>query len=587
MLETVVALGVIMGGLIVLLPMYTASLVQTGFAKQREVATTLLDKTMEQVRALPFATVQKGLDNTDVVGSADSRITISGNTYTFTNGETIPHGTLGYTQAPLVPHLSSPVINGTTYTVGVYPTNYAGSAGVYRITVIVSWAHTIKSGVSSSLTGQTLVSSAPGCLSSATHPFGAPCQPFLYATATTADGYIRITSIPDDTSLPIRGVPVDKAEIDLTQSYSSMQIEQVAKVLGQSKTSGGAFHLNDDSTVSTGDVIAAVQADNDPGSTANPSQSASALQSGSSISQNDGTANPNSITIAPGSLDTGGAVSTSSASVNPACNDLLAIPLTTALPCGSGKVQQLGTALSLSSGLYSGSSSLGSILIASVAAAPSETRLFTSRHTLTGGTYCASTSGDGCVHAAAQRSFGTIQLAALPTQFLTDGAKPAGWGTGSNNYLIQLTNYSDKVVSESGVSAGSPTASQLPANGMGTPTLSYWNGAGYTSLAVNWGTVAPAISIPTVTITDAAVPGGSVTVTITPSIQLGATATAVNSPAGCNPACTSSATVASPISGHITYTVTRGTDTLASFDITVDLGTLSAQTSYRAAPSAS
>ena len=60
-------------------------------------------------------------------------------------------------------------------------------------------------------------------------------------------------------------------------------------------------------------------------------------------------------------------------------------------------------------------------------------------------------------------------------------------------------------------------------------------------------------------------------------------------PAGCTSPCTrtqASATVKSPIVGSFTYTITYGGALVASVTTAVDLGTLQAQSTYKAAPSA-
>src|SRR5437667_170417 len=63
----------------------------------------------------------------------------------------------------------------------------------YRVTVEVSWAHPQVKGVSSKVTTQSVFFSSSGCLSSGTHPFAAPCQPFFYATADTQPGLIQVS----------------------------------------------------------------------------------------------------------------------------------------------------------------------------------------------------------------------------------------------------------------------------------------------------------------------------------------------------------------------------------------------------------
>ena len=93
--------------------------------------------------------------------------------------------------------------------------------------------------------------------------------------------------------------------------------------------------------------------------------------------------------------------------------------------------------------------SLGTTQLAAIAPPASPTRMFTSRLTTPALGYCPTTTGDGCVHAGGQRSIGTATLAGLPSGLL--GAAPAGWGSGANNYLVQLSGYSDSVAAESGV----------------------------------------------------------------------------------------------------------------------------------------
>jgi hypothetical protein len=207
--------------------------------------------------------------------------------------------------------------------------------------------------------------------------------------------------------------------------------------------------------------------------------------------------------------------------------------------------------------------------------------MFTSRLTTPSLGYCPTTTGDGCVHAGGQRSIGTATLAGLPSGLL--GAAPAGWGSGANNYLVQLSGYSDSVAAESGVgtSGSLPSASQT-----GTPTLRWWNGSGYTTTNVTWGANPPTLSIPPVSIATT-FNGQAVTVTITNSLVAGGTAKSTSGSAPCQTSCKATAQVNSPISGHILYTVTAGGQTVASLDIAVNFGTLLAQTNYRAAPLAS
>src|SRR5436309_11852394 len=76
--ETVTALGVILASLVALAYTSTAGFSDIGYARERQAATGLANQAMENARALPFATLQKGLDNADLAQKKDPSITQSG-----------------------------------------------------------------------------------------------------------------------------------------------------------------------------------------------------------------------------------------------------------------------------------------------------------------------------------------------------------------------------------------------------------------------------------------------------------------------------------------------------------------------------
>jgi hypothetical protein len=170
----------------------------------------------------------------------------------------------------------------------------------------------------------------------------------------------------------------------------------------------------------------------------------------------------------------------------------------------------------------------------------------------------------------------------LPTSVLS--ALP-GWGSGSNNFLVQLSGYSDAVSAESGIGAGAPCAKQAATcSGTSSGTLKYWNGIGYTTATVNWGATPPSITIPSVNVSTL-VSGAIVNVSMTNTLTFGTTSTSTSGTTPCRTTeCKATAQATSPIQGDITYTVTVGGATVASLDINVNLGTLFVQTNYKAAP---
>lgn len=574
----------------------TQSLAQVSLAKQRQTANGLLDQTMEQVRALKYSAIQAGVDTTDLADNTDTtNVSSNSGVYTFRpNGETIVTAThSGSVPAPLYPHRSTTLINATSYRVGTYPTYFQASSTTYRVTVIVSWTPAAVGGISNQVSSQTIITSpGSGCLSSQNHPFAAPCQPFLYAQASSGGGYINITANsavgnailgPNGGS----GVPLVNAELSLDKVDSTMQVEQIAKVQGAVQTSGATLNLAGSSS-STGGVSATAEADNDPASTANQYNSAPANQSAIlPLSASGPGPSGNGISDTTSVGDSGMVVSTAAAATTPSpqCTDLGGTLQTSGLPCGSATVQQqVATSASSNLNLFDngllGLVSLGPIPLATVAASPTASSVFTGRFTSPSSTYCPATSGDGCVHAGAQRSIGTVSLGGLPTGLLS---LLGGWGTGAGNFLVQLTGYSDSVSTESGVSTTRANAAQVQTS---APVLKYWNGSGYTIQSVNWGANPPLASIPTVSV-QGLLNLQLVTVTISNTLVFGGTSTSTSGASPCSSGCRSTASAASPISGDIFYKVDVLGTTVASLDISVNLGTLSAQTNYQAAPSAS
>jgi hypothetical protein len=222
------------------------------------------------------------------------------------------------------------------------------------------------------------------------------------------------------------------------------------------------------------------------------------------------------------------------------------------------------------------------VSVATVASAPAASKSFAERLVLPFGTACTTTSGDGCVHAEGQRSLGPVTLGALPSAVLS--ALPL-WGTGTNNFLVQLSGYTDAVSAESGIGAAAPCANQAPTCGGSTSgSLKYWNGAGYTTASVNWAAGVPSITIPSVNVTTL-VSGAVVNVSMTNTLTFGATSTSTSGTSPCRTAeCKATAQVTSPIQGDIIYTVQVAGSTIANIDINVNLGTLFVQTNYKAAP---
>ena len=580
----------------------------TGLSRQMQTANAMANKAIEEVRGLPLDSLLAGLN---VAPGGDTTIAGDTNISTTTNssGATIyifnPTGEQIVTSSwktaatipPFSPHISGPTtVNGTKYWVATYPTIYKGVAGEYRITTIVSWSPPDVAGATSKVSEQTVIfSPANGCLSPNTHPYAAPCQPYFQASATLGKGYFEISPAPNSTDPAINGLQLTNAELFLPQTTSNIDSEQISTILGGTTTTGGTISAQSASEMSTGDNTGTVQADSDPGSGSSPAAYTNIGQvPNTSVTMSSGGSNGNSLTITPSAGDSGSAVATAAAgsaqasdSSVPACLDLNGAAQSTNLPCGDATTVQYGPGqtgtLSAQLGLYAGSESLQPAPLVTVNAPPNNSTItsgtFVGRYGTTGTTYCPGASGDGCVHAGAQRQIGQVTAGGLPPQVITDGAAPA---FSTNNWLFSLSNYSDRVSSESGIGTTSPA---YQTSLLTTPTFTYFNGSSFKTLS-SWPSSATTLTISPFTITDPNVQAQALTITISGSLTVGGTSTTSTGSSPCATTCSLSAAVSSPVKGDIYYKVVWNNTVLANFDLHVDLGTLLATTTYQEAPSA-
>src|SRR5213594_753985 len=122
-IETMVALGVILASVVALAYVTTAGFNSIGYSRQRQAASGLANQAMEQVRGLPFDTLKKGLNNPDLAAMTDTNITKVGTEY-FYAGEQIPRGD-NASVTPLVPHTQSlRDATATVFKVSTYVTYY-------------------------------------------------------------------------------------------------------------------------------------------------------------------------------------------------------------------------------------------------------------------------------------------------------------------------------------------------------------------------------------------------------------------------------------------------------------------------------
>ena len=156
--ETLVSMSIVT---LVLFPVARGAITASSassLAKEHSVATGLISGDVSQLVALPFASVEEGLNpSVDSALCTDPNIAcaINGGTTTYTlkaTGATIPTANTSTSQAPLVPYITHTTV-GITYRIATYPTVSSSTPGLVTVAVIVSW--TGPNGTAASAVGET------------------------------------------------------------------------------------------------------------------------------------------------------------------------------------------------------------------------------------------------------------------------------------------------------------------------------------------------------------------------------------------------------------------------------------------------
>jgi hypothetical protein len=556
LLETIIAVTVVFGSLLMLAYTATIGFTYTGLARDRQSATGVANQIMEQVRGLATDRFVKGLSSSDLSG--DPNIVLCGSDYHFKTcaGPLIVHTPGLTTSVPLVPHRGT-VSEGfpTAFDWAVYVTNDDPATEPYLVTVIVSWTGGTSAGAHY-VQSQSVVFDPKGCLDDTVHPFPGPCQPIFITDATRDSGRITISGT-------VSGLGTfNSAALVLAGARSDITSEQVSVVQGTGSQPGAELVLSS-GTQTVGLTGASTSADGNP-TTATDTYSSSTLSAATGASRTVTSTSPagNSFTVSNGAGgDVGSTVSATSAdSMTAPC------PLSTSendhLPCGAASVQQAST-LSATMVLDGLTTQLNNVTLARV--------LPESVQSTTRTDYQEQAGADGLERPSVSRRVGTVNLLGLPSRMTA----PVGF-----TYLALLTNYSDTATAEVGTNTSAPSAS-INAGGL----LSYWVTANCTTGVGAYVTV-PVLSTPMTyqphLCKTQRFSGKDVTVTVDGTITTGGVST--RQTVSGSTRTSAQAIVKSPLKASLTYTITIENTTVVSLTLDVDLGQMVASGTYTAAP---
>ncbi len=268
LIETVMAITVIFASLTTLAYTATIGFRYVAVSRDRVQATAYANRVMEEIRALPYAEVTKGLAIEDLSGDTDVKPCDVG--YCFGDRQLVAASFPGGREtSPLYPHIEQVSDNGIDLTRRVYVTNgdddpLTQDEEPFHVTVIVTWASASLQGATRQIRMETDFYSPKGCVSSATHPFAAPCQPFFYGRATVPTGGITFEGTFYSEALDVAGglvtLPGLQATVQQEQTTATGAFAQEGEAilvdsLGTQEADGAeSMRVDTDTDPSTADV---------------------------------------------------------------------------------------------------------------------------------------------------------------------------------------------------------------------------------------------------------------------------------------------------------------------------------------------
>jgi type II secretory pathway pseudopilin PulG len=469
--ETVVAMVVIFGSLTALAYTATIGFRYIAYGRDRQQATGLANEIMEEIRGQAYSVITRGMSTTDI--TSDPRIVTCSTVKRFEtcSGPKIVSSTVpGGTTAPwLIPHTGTRSVGNLDVSWATYVTNDDPAANPYSVTVIVSWDSGAISGASNNLVRiESNFWSPSGCVSSDTHPFAAPCQPYFYGLASVPAGSVTFGSI----NLHELAVDLETATMSFPSARASLQQEQVSNLEADAAESAlsirGAFGLTE-----AGGTHARALGDNDPSSPTVATAGATLNAPGASLQkiQSD-CCDEIGLQLAAASGQVGdSAVSTTAKATDAAACPPSGTRETDSLPCAGARVRQVNTVTAVTP--IDHVASVGDATVVRLAAPASYSTATAERDAVTG--------QNGLVDVQASRTLGNVYLGGYPISGMTAPAGMSTTSTDDNNYCMRVTGYSDTARIYAGA-----RSSSAPAASIGGGTFYYYDsGTGtYLSKAV-------------------------------------------------------------------------------------------------------
>ncbi|WP_082100432.1 type IV pilus modification PilV family protein [Demequina maris] len=492
LVEVIVAMFVLAIVMLAIIFVQARALTTNAESQARQAATAAANEAMEQLRAMPWFYLKKGLYS-GFVTAAGGDAYVSGNTLTVGgNSYTLRVGTLGSDQdltSPWPPLfdgsgsnkqvLSSGSGNGTSIELRSYTTaDQSGTTEGVGLVVVATWTKTTDGSTQNTvLTSTAYAPTGSGCGDIKTAPFLAACQAQFESTAETGkvDVSASATTADGSTVAPL----LDGSayfQMQMTTATSSVQAssQQVTNVNAFSNFGGVLWDDNDDATAPSaygwmsGYTQYNVTASDDTTTGAAPANPADAGGVGTSSAAS---LSAGSFALSAQSDDT--RLALSDASVTTQCTTGLAGIIAAGTPCAHTTFGANTSGTGRMSLTIGGSKELR---LASVTSSPnvSSDDAWAGRFLVLPGNSsvgCVTVSGSGCGSSGAQQRFGDIVIG--------DVKQTGSWDGDAASGLVIVSGYSDSVMTQRGVGF-----TATPASIARSASLSYWNGTDYTTESV-------------------------------------------------------------------------------------------------------
>ncbi|WP_061962166.1 prepilin-type N-terminal cleavage/methylation domain-containing protein [Demequina flava] len=563
LVELIVAMFVMAIVILAIIGIQASALTTNADSNARQQATSYANEAMEQMRAIPWNVLKKGMSSNYQAASggdpfvAGDVLTVEGTSIAL---QVAPSGLsdqdLSQAWPPLFDVTGSHTQveadgagRGTEFTVRSYVTrDQAGQDDAYGLAVVVTWDSIRHGNEEITTLFSTAYAPSGGCGDLNNAPFLASCQALYYSQASSGNVVFTAsaTSLPEneeDPALPrplFESSPFHQIQVGTssTVAHTSSQQTTTATALGQY----GGVRWNDDDTDNQPEDFGWLEG----------YEAFSLDASDDDVNPEAAPANPSDITMSANnsSHTIGGGTSglsltaraddprdgTLDASTSLACSvgaGAATIPATQ--PCASSRMNPASTY----SGyllLNAGSDIVRLGRVQQESGSSVETAWagrFVEGLAGNGNTGCEVLSGSGCASAGVNRQLGTISVGAIVGSSWDGGDAASG--------LVTITGYNDSVLAQRGTSQ-TTTAAQLSRGG----SLQYWNGSGYSSLSIS-PSASGSGTIPEVTWSNALV-----TVTASGAVSVSRSSDVVD---GVDPVCAEEACSVNASTGTVTATI--------------------------------